>query len=129
MILHSSAILAIILREPSFEVLADAIATAPKLAIGAPTLTETGIVLTNRIGEEARAILIHFLHEWKVEIIPFGDAHWQSAVMAYSRFGKGKHKASLNFGDCMTFAIAELAGQPLLCTGSDFSKTGIRLVL
>ena len=128
MILDSSAILTILLREPDFEIIVDAIATAPKLAIGAPTLTETGIVLGNRIGENARSVLIHFIHEWKIEIIPFGEDHWQEAVTAYSRYGKGQHKASLNFGDCMTFAIAKLSGQPLLCTGSDFSKTDLQLV-
>jgi uncharacterized protein with PIN domain len=52
----------------------------------------SGIVPTNRIGEEARAILIHFLHEWKVEIIPFGDAYRQRAVIAYARFGKASTK-------------------------------------
>jgi ribonuclease VapC len=122
MILDSSAILAILLREPGLERIVDAIATAPKLAIGAPTLTETAIVLENRIGDNARSILIHFMHEWKIEIIPFGEPHWQEAVITYSRYGKGRHKAALNFGDCMTFAIAKLSGQPLLCTGNDFLR-------
>ena len=126
MILDSSAILAILLREPGLERIVDAIATAPKLAIGAPTLTETAIVLENRIGDNARSILIHFMHEWKIEIIPFGEHHWQEAVIAYSRYGKGRHKAALNFGDCMTFAIAKLSGQPLLCTGNNFSKTDLK---
>jgi len=127
MILDSSAILAILLREPDHERIVDAIAAAPRLAIGAPTLTETAIVLGNRIGENARSILIHFLHEWKVDIVPFGEHHWQEAVMAYSRYGKGKHRAALNFGDCMAFAVAKLSGQPLLCTGNDFSKTDLKL--
>ena len=129
MILDSSAILAILLREPRHGAIVDAIAAAPNLAIGAPTLTETGIVLQNRIGENARSILIHFIHEWKVEIVAFGEPHWQEAVIAYSRYGKGNHKAALNFGDCMTFAIAKLSGQPLLCTGNDFTKTDLQLAL
>ena len=127
MILDSSAILAILLRERHHEGIVDAIASAQQLAIGAPTLTETAIVLENRIGENARSILIHFIHEWKIEIIPFGEQHWQEAVMAYSRYGKGKHRAALNFGDCMTFAVAKLSGQPLLCTGNDFPKTDLPL--
>jgi ribonuclease VapC len=127
MILDASAILAILLREPEHERIVDAIAVAPQLAIGAPTLTEAAIVLGNRIGENARSILIHFIHEWKIEIVPFGEHHWQEAAMAYSRYGKGKHKAALNFGDCMTFAVAKLSGQPLLCTGNDFSKTDLKL--
>jgi ribonuclease VapC len=127
MILDSSAILAILLREPDHEWIVDAIAEAPQLAIGSPTLTETAIVLGNRIGENARSILIHFIHEWKIEIVPFGEHHWQEAAIAYSRYGKGRHKAALNFGDCMAFATAKLSGQPLLCTGNDFSKTDLKL--
>ena len=127
MILDASAILAILLRERDYERIVDAIAVAPQLAIGAPTLTEAAIVLGNRIGENARSILIHFIHEWKIEIVPFGEHHWQEAAMAYSRYGKGKHKAALNFGDCMTFAVAKLSGQPLLCTGNGFSKTDLKL--
>jgi ribonuclease VapC len=127
MILDSSAIIAVVLREPGFEGILNRIANADSLAIGAPTLTETGIVLGNRIGEDARGMLVQFVHEWHVNIIPFGEDHWQEAVNAYSRFGKGRHKAALNFGDCMTFAVARLARQPLLCIGGDFSKTDIPL--
>ena len=127
MILDSSAVLAVLLREPGFELIVDKIASAETLGIGAPTLSETGIVLTNRIGENGRSILIHFIHECKIEIIPFAEAHWQEAVMAYSRYGKGKHRASLDFGDCMTFAVAKLSGEALLCTGGDFAKTDLKL--
>jgi len=127
MILDSSAIIAVVLREPGFDNIVNRIADADSLAIGAPTLTETGIVLANRMGEEARSVLIQFLHQWRVNVIPFGEDHWQEAVTAYSRFGKGIHKAALNFGDCMSFAVARLARQALLCTGDDFSKTDIEL--
>ena len=127
MILDSSAIIAAVFREPGFESIVNRMADADTLAIGAPTLTETGIVLGNRIGRDARAMLIQFLHEWQVNVIPFGEDHWQEAVTAYSRFGKGRHKAALNFGDCMTFAVARLSGQALLCTGDDFPKTDIQL--
>ena len=125
MILDSSAVIAAVLREPGFESILDKIAAADSLAIGAPTLAETGIVLTNRIGEHARMILTQFLHEWRVHIIPFGESHWTECVNAYERFGKGRHKAGLNFGDCMTFAIARLSAQSLLCTGNDFVKTDL----
>ena len=126
MILDSSAIIALILREPGFERIANHIADADSLAIGAPTLAETAIVLENRVSD-ARSILIQFLHEWQVHIIPFGESHWQEALSAYVRFGKGRQKAGLNFGDCMAYAVARLSRQPLLCTGSDFSRTDIEL--
>src|SRR5262245_36742674 len=127
MIVDSSAILAILLREPGFETVVDKIAAASHLSIGAPNLTETAIVLENRMGRSGRDVLIHFIHEWKVDIIPFSVSHWQEAATAYRRFGKGRHKAALNFGDCMSFAVAKLSGQPLLCVGADFEKTDLEL--
>jgi ribonuclease VapC len=127
MILDSSAILAILLREPGFEAIVAQIASAMNLSIGAPTLAETGIVLQNRMGDTGRDVLIHFIHEFGVAVIAFSETHWQEAVNAYRRFGKGRHKASLNFGDCMTYSIAKLSNKPLLCTGQDFSKTDLQL--
>ena len=92
---------------------------------GSPTLAEAGIVLENRIGESARSRLVQLLHQWHIAIIPFGEDHWQEAVSAYAKFGKERHKAALNFGDCMSYAVARLARQPLLFTGDDLAKTDI----
>ena len=125
MILDTSAVLAVVFREPGFEAFLDKIADSANLAIGAPTVTEIGIVLGNRLGKDVRGLLLQLLHEWQVTIIPFGEHHWQEAVAAYSRFGRGKHKAALNFGDCLAYAVAKLSDQPLLCTGNDFPKTDI----
>ena len=58
-------------------------------------------------------------------IVPFADEHWRVAVDAYTRFGKGRHRAGLNFGDCLTYAVARLAEQPLLFVGDDFRKTDV----
>jgi uncharacterized protein with PIN domain len=63
-----------------------------------------------------------------IEIVPFTGLHWQRAVDAFARFGKGRHPAALNFGDCMTYATAALARQPLPCRGDDFRKTDLELV-
>jgi ribonuclease VapC len=60
-----------------------------------------------------------------LSIIPFSEEHWRAAVDPYTRFGKGRHAAGLNFGDCLTYAVARLAGQPLLFVGDDFSKTDL----
>ena len=57
--------------------------------------------------------------------VPFGELHWREAVDAYRRYGKGRHPAALNFGDCMTYAVASLAGEPLLFIGEDFSLTDL----
>ena len=128
MIVDSSAIVAIILREPGWEALVDRLASEPLCAIGAPTLVETGIVLTAKIGPKARVALSRLLQELSMTIIPFTDEHWRAAVDAYARFGKGRHPAGLNFGDCLTYAIARLAEQPLLFVGDDFRRTDVTAV-
>jgi ribonuclease VapC len=126
-ILDSSAILAILLRENGFEPLVEKLASASMAGVGAPTLAEAGIVLSARIGPEAKALLTTFLADTDIAVVPFGEVHWRTAVDAFQRYGKGRHRAGLNFGDCMSYATANLAEQPLLCTGSDFAKTDLLL--
>ena len=127
MILDSSAIIAIVFQEPGYEELLSRMESAPTTAAGAPTLAETGIVLSARLGEVAAGLLERFIDELEIQEIPFGELHWREAVEAYRRFGKGRHPASLNFGDCMTYAVANLTGEPLLFVGSDFSKTDVQV--
>ncbi|MCE5307684.1 MAG: type II toxin-antitoxin system VapC family toxin [Acidobacteriales bacterium] len=126
MILDSSAILAILLQEPGWEKLLDRIGAEPAVAVGAPTLVETGIVLSSRLGRNARPILNDFVRESDIEVISFGREHFEAAMGAFSLYGKGRHKAALNFGDCMSYAMAHVAGMPLLYTGNDFSRTDLR---
>ena len=128
MIVDSSAILAIFFRESGPEAILSAIVDADFAGIGSPTAAETGLVWTARLKDNATAALLRFFEETGIEIVPFTDLHWQRAIDAYSRFGKGRHPAALNFGDCMTYATAALAGQPLLCRGDDFRKTDLELV-
>lgn len=127
MILDTSAVMAIFFKEPGWEILFEKLLTKSGAGMGTPTLTETGIVLTARIGSDARGILARFLQEFNINTIPFGNDHWRQAVEAYVRFGKGRHAASLNFGDCMSYATAKLAQRPLLCLGEDFTHTDLDL--
>ena len=126
MILDSSAVISIICREPESEGLIDKLRNAEMLGIGAPTLTEIGLVLEGRFRLDARGVLDRFLRDFEVVIIPFGERHWLESVDAYRRFGKGRHPAALNFGDCLSYATARLAEQPLLFVGNDFSKTDLQ---
>lgn len=128
MIVDSSAVIAVLLREPGHERLLDGMARAHRAGIGAPTVAETGIVLTARLGVSGRTLLSRLLEEAELVVVPFGEPHWQAAVQAFARYGKGRHAAALNFGDCMTYATAELAGEPLLCVGEDFAETDLVLV-
>jgi ribonuclease VapC len=125
MILDTSAILAIIFKEPGHEDLIEKISCAESLGIGTPTLAETGIVLNARLGNLGKTILARLAQELEWIPIPFGDTHWREAVVAYERFGRGRHPAKLNFGDCLSYATAKMAGQSLLYTGKDFERTDI----
>ena len=125
MIVDSSALVAIVLREPGWERVVARLAAEAVRAIGAPTLAETGLVLTARMGGNAHIVLSRLLQEAGLTVIPFTEEHWRAAVDAYGRFGKGRHAAGLNFGDCLTYAVAHLSGQPLLFVGDDFAKTDL----
>jgi len=127
-ILDTSAILAIFLKEPGYEAIVDRLAAEDEVGIGAPTLTETGIVLEARLGASASGWLSQFIAEFRVVSIPFGADHWREAVAAYTRFGRGRSPAALNFGDCLSYAVARLSGEPLLCVGDDFTRTDLPLV-
>ena len=127
MVLDSSALVAIILEEPNHAGLLTKIEAAAGIAIGAPTLLETFIVLMARLGRDPIVALENLLHAFEAEVIPFTDDHTRIALNAFVRYGKGLgDPAVLNFGDCLCYATAALAGQPLLYVGDDFSKTDIQ---
>lgn len=83
------------------------------------------MVLTTRLSRDARPALQAFLVRRDVKVVAFTNEHFDAAMDAFLRFGKGRHPAALNFGDCMSYAVAAVAGMPLLYTGNDFSKTDI----
>jgi ribonuclease VapC len=124
-IVDSSALVAIVLREPGWERLVAKLAAEETCAVGAATLAETGLVLTAKVGKKAQMVLSRLLQETGLVIIPFAEEHWRLAVEAYVRFGKGRHAAALNYGDCLSYAVARLAEQPLLFVGDDFAKTDL----
>ncbi len=125
MVLDSSAIVAIHLREPGFEQLVAKIHQAEVVAVGVPTVLESAMVLTTRLSQDARGLVLGSLQRISAEIVPFTEAHLDFAIEAFVRFGRGRHPAGLNFGDCMAYAVAALAGLPLLYTGEDFARTDI----
>ncbi|HEV7507225.1 MAG TPA: type II toxin-antitoxin system VapC family toxin [Thermoanaerobaculia bacterium] len=127
MILDSSVIVAVAMREPGYEDLVGKMRSADALGIGSPTLTEVGMVLSSRLGVEPQALLDRFLRDFGVVPVAFGEQHWREALEAFRRFGKGRHPAALNFGDCLSYAVARLAGHPLLFVGDDFPRTDIEV--
>lgn len=127
MIADSSAILAVVLREHGYEPLEQAMGTAAFVGVGAPTLVETAIVLHARVGALSRTLLVRLLDDMEATCIAFGDRHWPIALGAFARYGRGRHPAELNFGDCLTYAVAKVANEPLLCRGNDFAQTDLLL--
>jgi ribonuclease VapC len=127
--LDSSALIAILFAEPGYLELVDAILEADVVRMGAPTLVETGIVLAARRGSPVARELDGLVRELGVTVVPFGEAEWHSALDASNRYGRGRHAAGLNFGDCLAYATAAVAGDTLLFVGQDFRKTDIRPAL
>lgn len=127
MILDSSAIIALILGEADADRMRIGLARDVRRGVGAPTLFEAGLVLVSRFGATGGAALAAFLVGVGTSVVPFGERHWPVALDAWARFGRGRHPAALNFGDCLTYAVAKLSGEPLLCTGEDFAKTDLAL--
>jgi ribonuclease VapC len=125
MVLDSSAIVAIHLREPGYERLIERIDAAGVVVVGVPTLLETVMVLTSRLGQDARPMLFAFLRRLDAKVVWFSEEHLDAAATAFLRFGRGRHPAALNFGDCMSYAVASVSGMPLLFTGEAFGRTDI----
>lgn len=127
MIVDTSALVAVVFQEPGFESVLGKLSEAPRTGIGAPTLVESTIVLSARLDDDARGLMARLLQELGAVIVPFGEAHFGAALEAWLRYGKGRHPAALDFGDCLAYAVARVAGQPLLCVGDDFGKTDLDL--
>jgi ribonuclease VapC len=129
LILDSSAIVSVIREEDGYGRLSAALEEAPSVAVGTPTLFETAMVLVGSTGAPGHQILSSFLADNGIVLIPFDERHSALATDAFLRYGKGRHPAALNFGDCMTYATSRLADRPLLFTGEDFAKTDIASAL
>jgi ribonuclease VapC len=125
LILDSSAVVSMIIEESGHDQLLDATADAAEVAIGAPTLVETEMVMIGRSGLSGQALVAQFLERNDVMVIAFDDAHRHASAEAFLRYGKGRHPAGLNYGDCMTYAAAHVAERPLLFIGKDFAKTDL----
>ncbi|PVB60431.1 type II toxin-antitoxin system VapC family toxin [Labrenzia sp. 011] len=121
----TSAILAIALGEPEEERFKD-VMRHNDLVIGWPTLFETRIVLTAKGFSKAEIIVARLCEAPNVTPVAFDGKHYQSAQAAYEIFGKGRHPAALNMGDCFAYAVAAISKAPLLFKGNDFSKTDLK---
>ena len=128
MVIDSSAIVAILLVEADRERFTNLILEAETRVISAANVLESGIVLESRRGEAAGHEFDLFLNQAGVDIVPVDAEQIEIARMAWRRYGKGRHPAALNFGDCFAYALAKVLDEPLLSKGTDFARTDIQCV-
>ncbi|HLH05041.1 MAG TPA: type II toxin-antitoxin system VapC family toxin [Bryobacteraceae bacterium] len=128
MVIDSSAILAIVFQEPEADQFTEQIATARKRRMSAVNWLETQMVVESRYGRESADKVEIVLDQLGVELVGFDRQHAWEAQSAWRRFGKGRHRAGLNLGDCAAYATAVISGEPLLAKGDDFQHTDIARV-
>jgi ribonuclease VapC len=129
-ILDTSALVAILLREDDAHTYLEAIsATARPIEVSAATLVEATMVLESRGGREMGNDLDAFMRRINAGITPVESSQAEIAREGWRRFGKGRHKAALNLGDCFAYALAIERNQPLLFKGDDFAQTDVKRAL
>jgi ribonuclease VapC len=129
MVVDTSALIAVLNNEPGSARLEAAMLAAPRVLVSAATLVEASIVADSTALPDGIAELDALLRELRAEVVPVTREHAELARAAYRQFGKGRHPAALNFGDCFSYALARALGEPLLFIGNDFVKTDVEAVI
>ncbi|HWW18740.1 MAG TPA: type II toxin-antitoxin system VapC family toxin [Candidatus Saccharimonadales bacterium] len=127
MVIDSSALIAILLNEIERERFLDLILAADRRLVSAGTALEAGIVLEYRSSPIATREFDLFLHQAGIEIVAFDANQADRGRIAYRKYGKGRHPAALNFGDCFTHALATVSGEPVLAKGEAFARAGLNV--
>lgn len=124
-VVDTSAIIAILYREAEFDQFVQLITDSDSCCLSAVSYFEASMVLIGRATPEAGIELDSFLERVGIEFVPFDQEQAKRARDAFARFGRGRHPARLNFGDCVSYALAQARGLPLLYKGGDFAKTDV----
>jgi ribonuclease VapC len=125
MVIDSSALVALLLAEPETEAFVSAIAAASDRLLSTASYLETAIVMTARLGPQGQEKLDSLLAGLSIVLVPFTSEQARLAVTAFRRYGRGRHPAGLNYGDCFTYALTKLTGDRVLFKGNDFSHTDL----
>jgi ribonuclease VapC len=125
MVLDTSAVVAVLFDETERRAFNERIATAPVRLLSAVSRVELTCVVEGRKREQGRADLERFLAEAQIQLVDVNRSHVDLACEAFRRYGRGRHPAALNIGDCFAYALAKATGEPLLYSGDDFSRTDI----
>ncbi len=123
MVIDTSALLAVLFGEPESDRISSAIAADPRRLASAFSVLEASIVLESRKGEPAGRELDLLLHRIELESVPLTASQVEVARDAWRKFGRGRHEAGLNIGDCCTYALARISGEPILFKGENFNRT------
>lgn len=129
MVIDTSALVAILFGEPDATLFAEALDAAPVRLVSAVTRVELAFVVEGRKGPAGRADLELLLRDGGFDIVPVTPQQADIAIAAFRRFGRGRHRASLNIGDCFSYALAVASDHPLLFKGDDFARTDLRSAL
>jgi ribonuclease VapC len=129
MVLDTSAILAVLLAEPDRARFETAVAQTASALVSAGTYLEAAIVVEARFGEAGGRELDELLRRWSVTIEPVDTDQVDIGRRAYRTYGRGRHTAGLNYGDCFAYALAIATGEPLLFKGEDFSRTDVPIAI
>jgi ribonuclease VapC len=128
LVVDTSAAVAVILGEPGAGQLAGYLEDALARLMPAAIRVELGIVVEARLWPAGQDVVDRFLRDAKIDIVPVDADLAARAMSGWRRYGKGRHPAGLNFGDCFTYALAERTGHPVLCTRDDFAATDITVL-
>jgi len=127
-VIDTSALLAILLDEPERGKFLQLLSESETRLLSAANALETAIVVESRRGEAAGRELDLFLHRTKIEIVAVDAEQFSIARFAWRKFGKGRHPAALNFGDCFAYALTKMSSEPLLAKGEDFRRTDLQVL-
>lgn len=127
-VVDTSAVVAILGNEPTAQELIDVIDSSDRRLVSAATLVELGIVMEVRLGAAGGSIVDRFIRDGEIIVVAVDRHHADRAIEGWRRFGKGRHAAALNLGDCFTYALAAETGLPILCTGNDFARTDLEVI-
>ena len=129
MVIDTSALLAVLQDEPERRTFNETIEAAETCSVSAATFVETSMVVESRFGPDGLRVLDLFISKARIGLVPVDTDQAYVARQAFQKFGKGRHPAALNFGDCFSYALAKHLGEVLLFKGDDFSRTDIATVV
>jgi ribonuclease VapC len=127
-VVDTSALLAVLFGESDDALYLEAIGLATHVALSAASFVELALVGAAR-AELGRDLVITFVADLKIDVVPLDFAQAQLAAEGFVRFGKGRHRAGLNYGDCFSYALAKSLNAPLLFKGDDFLRTDVALAI